>query len=121
MTPEQWESALELVKASQRRPEGERESFIAENCMSGEEVLRAAQSLLLAQQQIGLVLDGSRQPVGSAPQTDEPIASKIRRNPPLLVPKRIGWGRELNFANPWAWVVAAVFLLFFVVSVVRRC
>ena len=39
-----------------------------------------------------------------------------RRNPAVFVPKRLGWGWSLNFANPWAWAILAALVVYLVWS-----
>lgn len=39
---------------------------------------------------------------------DEPEASEP--GPPLFVPKKIGWGYNFNFANPYSWAILATLL-----------
>ncbi len=69
MTPQQWQKVFALVKASQEWSENQRASYLAEDCGSDDEVRQAAQSLILAQKEMGSFLEhaGALELLGQSP------------------------------------------------------
>lgn len=97
MTPEQWRRVFAIVKASQDLPEGERGSFLAQQCANDEEVHGAARSLILAQGQMGSFLEGSTEransPNADANQALSRGSSTAKGNEPSALPLGTNLGR----------------------------
>jgi len=74
MTPKQWQRVFALVRATQEGGESQRASFLAENCASDGEIRKAAQSLLLAQEEMGSFLEEPDRLLGIASQDTQHVA-----------------------------------------------
>ncbi len=76
MTPEQWQRVFALVKASHEQPESGWPSFLDESCGGDAEVRTAAQSLLLAQKEMGSFLERPNPGLTATPQQTERVADE---------------------------------------------
>src|SRR5215472_17524310 len=75
LTPEQWQRVFALVKASQLCAENQRASFLAQSS-TDDEILQAAQSLLVAQQKMGSFLERVADASVLITQADELISTE---------------------------------------------
>jgi hypothetical protein len=90
LTAEQWQRAFAAVKASQGHPESRQAAFLAEACGSEAVVLRAAQSLLVAQQRMGSFLEKPCGPEGLANEASiNPSVTATSASPTVDVPEAL--------------------------------
>ena len=90
VSPEQWLRVKELFNQAFERPEGERDSFLAEACHGDEELRREVSTLLRSHREAGGVLDSPIAAVFAAELRQDPMVGRAIGTYRII--RRIGRG-----------------------------